>query len=222
MIFLLRLNFVIQQLDQKKDLKRFMAVNRGKIAQNLASVFPQFKSEDFIKNSSDRMLRLVCFSESTVDRLDEILIWSHYANKHHSVRIGFEFPDGITSPFKIVPVQYRQERVAIDMTMGSETELVKKALSESIRVKSLAWEYEREYRMLTMVSFCKSRPIDGGGRADFVSFERQWVKQVDFDLRALPNDVQVMKEFLKKEYPHVQLRQAVFHPRDYALEYKII
>lgn len=76
--------------------------------------------------------------------------------------------------------------------------------------------------MLTMVSFCKSRPIDGGGLADFVPFKREWVRQVDFGLRALPSDVQVMKEFLKKDYPHVQLRQAVFHPRDYALEYKII
>ncbi len=207
-------------IKSKKDFKIFMAANREKLAKNLVSVFPKFKAEDFIKNSSDRLLRLVCFSESTVDRLDEILIWSHYANKHTGVRIGFEFPANMTSPFKIVPVEYRTERVIVDLTGGSETELVKEALYRSVRVKSLAWKYEREYRMLTMPAFCQSKPIIGNGRADFISFKKEWVKFVDFGLRALSSDVQAMKVLLQREYRNVQIRKAVFHRSDYALEYE--
>jgi hypothetical protein len=73
------------QIRSKKDLKKFMALNREKVAQNLVAAFPQFKAEDFVKNASDRLLRLVCFSEATVEPLNEILIWSHYANKHHGI-----------------------------------------------------------------------------------------------------------------------------------------
>ena len=206
----------------KKDLKIFMATKREKIAKDLVSAFSQFKAEDFIKNSSDRFLRLVCFSEATVDRLDEILIWSHYANRHNGVRIGFEFPDGITSPFKIVPVQYQRDRVAIDMTGGSETESVKEALYKSIRVKSIAWEYEREYRMLAILQLCETKKLDHGGYAEFVSFKKEWVKHVDMGLRASPDEIQKTKEFLKKEYPHITLRKAVFHRTDYALEYQTV
>jgi hypothetical protein len=220
--FLATAQYCNPQIKTKKDLKKFIAANKEKIKKNLVSVFSQSKAEDFIKNSSDRLLRLVCFSESKVEQLDEILIWSHYANKHTGARIGFEFPDGIINPFKIVPVQYQRQRVSVDMTQGTETELVKRALSESMRVKSLAWKYEREYRMLTEVHLCKNKPLEKGGNADFISFEKDWVKHVDFGVRATPNEIQAMKEFLQKEYPSVPLRKAVFHRSDYALEYQIM
>lgn len=104
--------------------------------------------------------------------------------------------------------------------MGSETELVKKALMESVKVKSSAWKYEREYRMISAVTFCERRTIENGGQADFIPFKREWVKHVDFGLRASSNDIQTMKELLKKEFPDVQLRRAVYHRNDYALDYQ--
>lgn len=206
----------------KKDLKKFMAGNREKIVKNLVLNFPKLKAETFLEGTSDRLLRIVCFSESAVDRLDEILIWSHYANRHKGTRIGFEFPDGIKYPFKIIPIRYQQKRVALDMTRGAKSEWVKEALSESVRVKSLAWKYEREYRMLAASPFCIKKPIEGGGQADFISFKKEWVKNVDFGVRATPIEIQTMKEFLQKEYPNVTLRKAIFHPTDYALEYETV
>jgi hypothetical protein len=106
--------------------------------------------------------------------------------------------------------------------MGSDTELVKEALSKSIRIKSSAWKYEREYRMLTNVTVCAKKPIESGKSADFISFKREWVNHVDFGLRVAPAEIQTMKDFLKKEYPHVHPRQATFHSKDYAVEYKLI
>jgi Protein of unknown function (DUF2971) len=204
----------------KKDLKKFMTANRDSIAKKLVSNYPKLKADTFIESYADRTLRIICFSESTVDRLDEILIWSHYANKHRGTRIGFEFPDGITNPFKIVPIQYQPTRIALDLTKSVETDHVKKALTESVKIKSLAWKYEREYRMLAAVPFCVNKPIEGGRHADFVPFKREWVKYVDAGVRASAKEIQAMKEFLQKEYPNVQFRKAVFHPSEFALEYQ--
>ena len=53
----------------KKDLKKFMAAKRDTIAKNLVSSFPRLKAETFLANTSDRLLRIVCFSESAVERL---------------------------------------------------------------------------------------------------------------------------------------------------------
>lgn len=202
----------------RRDLKKFMANNRDKVAKNLVSNYSGLKAETFIADA-DRILRVVCFSESIVDRLNEILIWSHYANKHEGMRIGFEFPDGIKFPFKIIPVQYRKERVALDLTGGLEAEHAKEALSENIKIKSLAWEYEREYRMITHPKVCLRKQLQNREYADFISFKKEWVKYVDVGVRFSPEDIQAMKEFLQREYPNIRLRKAVFHPTDYALEY---
>jgi hypothetical protein len=208
----------------KRDLKKFMANNRGKIVNNLVSNYPKLKAETLLEGEmfADRTLRVVCFSESNVDRLDEILIWSHYANKHSGMRIGFEFPDGLKFPFKIIPVEYRQERVGLDLTDGLEIDHVKTALMETIKVKSLAWKYEREYRMVTSPQLCVKRPVQNGADADFIGFKKEWVKYVDVGLRASQQEIQTMKQLLGKEYPEVQLRRAVLHATDYALDYESI
>ena len=210
------------EIRSRKDLKKFMAVERDTIAKNLVKGFPELNAQVLIEReaSADRILRVVCFSESTVGCLEEILIWSHYANKHRGVRVGFEFPEGIEAPFKIIPIQYQQERVAIDLTEGVEIDRVKTAINASIRVKSLAWKYECEHRMITTKEFCLPKKLPNGERGDFLPFQREWVKHVDVGVRSSPQEIKAMKEFLGKEYPNVQLRQADFHPTDYALDYK--
>jgi hypothetical protein len=204
----------------KKDLKRFVAANRDSLVKNFASGYSQLKAEKLVGSMSDRSLRVVCFSESTVDQLDEILIWSHYADKHKGARIGFEFPDGITFPFKVVQVDYRKERIVLNLSEGLGSDHVKVALTEMLKVKSLAWKYEREYRLITSPKFCVSKQLQTGETADFFPFKREWVKCVDFGVRTASEEIQTMQELLRKAYPNVQLRKAVFHPSDYALEYE--
>jgi hypothetical protein len=204
----------------KKDLKRFVAANRNSIVKNLTTTYSQLKAENLVESMSDQSLRVVCFSESTVNRLDEILIWSHYADKHKGARIGFEFPDGITFPFKVVQVDYRKERIVLNLTEGLGSDHVMTALIEMLKVKSLAWKYEREYRLITSPRLCVCKQLQTGEPADFFPFKREWVKCVDFGVRTSLKEIQTMEEFLQKEYPNVQLRKAVFHPSDYALDYE--
>lgn len=208
------------RIKTRRDLKKFMANNRGKIARNLVANYSDLRAENFAEDA-DRILRIVCFSEATVDRLDEILIWSHYANKHQGVRIGFEFPDEIEFPFKIIPVQYQKERVALDLTQGLHAPHVKEAIGNNVKVKSLAWEYEREHRMLASPKFCTRKQLQNSEFADFVPFKKEWVRHVDMGVRASQKDIQAMKEFLLREYPTVQLRLSSFHSTDYALEYRV-
>jgi hypothetical protein len=91
-----------------------------------------------------------------------------------------------------------------------------------LKVKSLAWKYEREYRLMTSPQFCVQKQLQNSKHADFFPFKPEWVKCVDFGVRASSQEIQKMKEFLQKEYPNVQLRKAIFHPSDYVLEYQAI
>ena len=96
---------------------------------------------------ADESVRLICFSrpESTV--AGEILQWAHYANKHHGIRIGFDLPLGLTAFGKLVEVKYRKDRVALDVTLEADSGPTQAAIEEAMEVKSVAWEYEREFRL---------------------------------------------------------------------------
>jgi len=106
------------------------------------------------------------------------------------------------------------------LSEGLGSDHVKVALTEMLKVKSLAWKYEREYRLITSPKFCVSKQLQTGETADFFPFKREWVKCVDFGVRTASKEIQTMQELLRKAYPNVQLRKAVFHPSDYALEYE--
>jgi hypothetical protein len=152
--------------------------------------------------------------------LDEIMIWSHYANKHQGIRIGFEFPEGIKFPFKIIPIDYRKQRVALNLSEGMDSDQAKTAMQEMIKVKSIAWQYEKEHRLITSPDFCEFRRIQNGEYAHFFSFTREWIKHVDFGVRSSPTEIQNIKDLLKEKYKDVQARRAVFHSSEYALNYE--
>lgn len=177
-------------IKSKKDLKRFIAVNRDKLINNLVTSYSRLKADGFVEQMAERSMRIVCFSDSAVESLDEILIWSHYAHKHTGVRIGFEFPDGITFPFKIIPIIYRKERVALNLSEGADSVHVKKNMEEMIKVKSIAWQYEREHRLITSPELCVVKPVQNSESAHFFGFERNWVKKVDFGVRTPTSDIQ--------------------------------
>ncbi len=171
---------------------------------------------------TDETLRGVCFSSSSVSSVDEILLWSHYANKHHGVRIGFEFPEGIKSPFKVILMEYKLDRITIDFSNGTDTNEVDDALASTLRMKSIAWKYEGEHRLLTHPTLCIKKLLDDGSIGHLMPFERNWVKHVDFGLRCTKSNIDELVGLLAKEYPWVSPRKATCHHSEYSMEYTLI
>jgi hypothetical protein len=171
---------------------------------------------------ADRGTRVVCFSHSEIDPLNEILLWSHYANKHAGVRVGFEFPEGTKFPFKISRIDYRDKRLVIDVSKGLTDQTLGYAVVESTKIKSTAWKYEDEYRLLTHPDFCEKRIMTDSKTECFLPFNREWVKTIDFGVRCPNSEVESILNLLKDDYPKVVKRKAKFHKTEYALEYQQI
>jgi len=168
---------------------------------------------------TDKCMRVVCLSAANVKPLDEILMWSHYATKHSGVRIGFEFPDGITFPFMVEKINYGEKRVAVDFSLGSELDLLTRALRESVLTKSLAWSYENEYRLITLPEHCEKRTINSAAE-HFLDFKPEWVKSIDFGVRCPKEEIQRIVNLIKSSYPNKAIcKKAVFHKSEYALDY---
>ncbi len=205
-------------LKTKKAVQRYLKSNRaaGALVQKYESV------KDGIQENReammDQILRVVCFSAAEATPLDEILMWSHYADSHRGVRIGFRFPKGITWPFKISPVRYQKARVEIDLS--SEPSIIQEQLILAIKTKSTAWAYEREHRLITNPDSCIAEMNGRNKPIEFITIERDWVKRVDFGARHAPDQRISILDLLRRDYPAVECVQAKYHTEDYSLEYE--
>ncbi len=163
----------------------------------------------------DEELRAICFSKPNSGKtIDEILLWSHYADKHKGIRIGFEFPDEINERFKVREVIYQKNRVEVVFSLGSECPALE-ALEKSALVKCEVWRYEQEFRLLTKTTLCIMRNGEY-----FLTFDREWVRSVDFGVFCPHSEVKRIVGLLKLDYPRAVARRAVFHKTEYAFEYK--
>lgn len=92
------------------------------------------------KDQRNAELGILCFS----DKWSNPLLWSHYADNHRGIAIGFDVPDGDL----YVPVRYCRRRLQAPL----DRELVGGDVDELLLTKFNAWRYESEYRCFCPLS----------------------------------------------------------------------
>jgi len=86
-----------------------------------------------MKNNEFSKLGILCFSRGW----GSPVLWSHYADKHKGIALGFDIPIELTSP-----VIYSPTRLDIDLTAFEE-----KDAGVMVHTKFEHWAYEDEVRM---------------------------------------------------------------------------
>lgn len=107
--------------------------------------------------------KLSCFSAIN----DEVLMWSHYADKHRGICIGFDFPHKYDEKFILCPVKYLDKIIPLDGTSD-----VVRTILYWITTKSKRWEYEDEIRAITNAKTNESY--------EDITYERKYVKEIRF------------------------------------------
>ncbi len=127
-------------------------------------------SRDFTKfqNNFSEVYGLISFSKNE----NNILMWSHYADQHQGIVIGFDFTKFEKNIFK---VEYSNERVELTFGMDKQNVVFKKELINLIRRKAKDWEYEKEYRM-----FLKLEDLEQKGKDYFLRFHIDNIKMIIF------------------------------------------
>lgn len=111
------------------------------------------------------VIGITCFSETP----SNMLMWSHYANKHTGICVEYDFSRLFSTAANtlLLPVTYTNKRplfpmdkfeIGMDGKVKNSQQLPAEALSEIIRsltIKSDAWAYEREWRHIV---FTKDTP----------------------------------------------------------------
>lgn len=134
----------MQELNDPFDC--FPRLTNGSLDQGEASVS---LPSSFLHTFASQ-LGLICYSA----RVTDPVIWSHYAEAHKGIAIGFDF----TENYGLRRVEYREERFELDVrgiveakNGGGVADLIE-VLSKAFTVKATSWGYEEEYR--------RFRPLD--------------------------------------------------------------
>lgn len=93
-----------------------------------------------ILREEKEQFKMTCFSRIS----DETLMWSHYAEKHSGICIGFKFPIDYQEKFILCGVRYENEVKPID----GATDFLRTSLYW-LTTKSKRWDYENEVRAIT-------------------------------------------------------------------------
>lgn len=82
---------------------------------------------------------IVCFTETN----DNILMWSHYSDKHQGICLGFEVEN--TDHAGIYKIDYSEDYPELDFSKLWH----KEGMMKILWTKNENWYYEREWRMIT-------------------------------------------------------------------------
>lgn len=70
------------------------------------------------------------------------LLWSHYADSHRGIALGFDVPDNFLSK-----IECESDRPLLDNYISSDQTISDEIAPKLFRVKATEWAYEREVRL---------------------------------------------------------------------------
>jgi hypothetical protein len=125
-----------------------------------------------ILRDEKEQFKMTCFSRIS----DETLMWSHYADKHSGICIGFKFPIDYQEKFILCGVRYENEVKPID----GATDFLRTSLYW-LTTKSKRWKYENEVRAITKTIPEKERQT--------IDFDGKHIKEIIFGCNVSPTKI---------------------------------
>jgi len=164
-------------------------------------------------------LRVICFCNAeTIKTSDDVLMWSHYANKHQGIRITLDIPNDALKHAQLQEVVYAKERISVDRKMMFMNTLPQEKYGSSITTKSESWRYECEVRLLVSPNACRTQWSFRGVR-EFFPISKSWIRHIDIGLRADEKYKKAIARVIQHKGLFDKVRHAKLHATEYSLVY---
>ncbi len=186
--FLGKSNYSLQEIEAI-SMDRFL--NPDKVIYDTAVM------TETIRKSTIEKVRISCFTTTK----DNMLMWSHYADHHKGICIGFR--TNLMQDSDLVmyaKVQYAKQFPKLTQLRRSRT----------LFVKSTDWSYEKEYRMLNIDAHSQIR------------YHRQAVCEVVIGYKMAETVRDSLVAFLTKSYPNIRIADAVPNPTKFKMDIKFL
>lgn len=192
------------------DLRKQLRNDPNKQLQHAFSHLSEHVRKMLVLHSS-KSLAIASFT----NRKDSIPMWSHYAEQHKGIAIGYNtacfkwrFPEGVS----LLPVTYSRERIEIPLIL-EEAEGILDVLSTT---KSLGWRYESEWRSVLVVTDKKM----GEMKSMFIEFPKEFIAEIIIGFAASIELRRTCYRFCAENPKTCRLFQAELDKERYALRFK--
>lgn len=145
-----------------------------------------------------RLCGVYCLSEDPTN----ILMWSHYADCHRGICLGFNGVE--TNPFfgRAQQVSYQEHYPVANLIKDHPGSYQDKV----ILTKASFWAYEREWRI-----------IEHERGSGVYRFDKKDLKQVIFGVKTSRDDIEAVLNVLKDNHLSPQILRARLHEKRYAI-----
>lgn len=176
------------------------------------------RTNKLINNSKEKSLffrkvrdnyKVSCFSK----KYDNILMWSHYANKHNGICIGFDFPiDVFPKDFILMPVIYKNTVSPFDMYADPH-----RIILHWLTTKSFHWAYEQEVRAIINTKSSKL------SNHYVYELEKEYIKEIIFGCNISDYEIIKTMSLIKKNgYKNILVKKMVIDTEMFSLKEEII
>jgi hypothetical protein len=201
----------------------------GRVIEMLRRQFPQLTKELFnrelgniIDQTYDEMERLLpdlqadlrshlakCKILCLATVPNSLLMWYCYAEKCSGIALRFKCAPELDSPWPTaLPINYLANMPRLvdneflaDMLSGRVSLDHKSILHKMVYTKSIAWAYEREWRIFS------GEGRDPSASFEDIKFDALELDAVIFGYRTPEKDRTAFSEIIRRQYPHVQILQ---------------
>ena len=160
---------------------------------------------------------LICFSSAR----NKLLMWSHYADRHKGLVIGFDtkcLAEKWKNKDDFMKVEYKQKRMHILFSDIHSNEEAK--AKELIKNKFKGWKYESEFRVIINLSECLPKKYVPRLKEDIylIPFDKFAIKKVIFGCNMPLKHRDILRGIITKKYRYpIDIKYADTHGVNYQL-----
>jgi len=172
---------IVQQLQMsRKEKRKLVTVSDKAKIRNLKHEWKKLRSYYGIS----------CFSKT----YKSILMWSHYAQKHTGICIGFYVDADLlmANEFYTFGVKYENDFETLPFTSLDKNRMMM-TITQYLSLKAIFWKYEKEVRLIHFDYFRDYKN-------EFMKFEKYAeIREIYFGLRTNENDKLKIKKLFSKD-----------------------
>jgi len=147
---------------------------------------------------------IICFSK----RRNNLLMWSHYADGHNGLVIGFDIPPELMPEKQIFDVEYCTRRLPWNFDLASGKAEWASEIKKLIQRKSIHWRHEKEVRILWSLEGLTQEIDDKKRLCYYTSIPLAMISEVIFGYRCDQNLEATARLWIEKNKLSVQLNRA--------------
>ncbi|MDQ6786886.1 MAG: DUF2971 domain-containing protein [Acidobacteriota bacterium] len=197
---------------------------------NMTFIEKEASIQRIVQPSIDEILKQT--KESVVLSLtktpDNPLMWSHYADSHKGVVIGFDYDNyffhqtehpQITCSYDVNYSDVRPE--FFDFVNFWNMNVSVDDYRNMLLTKSIEWKYEEEVRMFAHPTAATNKKQGKDGFDIYLfDFPKECLKKIIFGSLMSASEKTKIAEIAKRLYPHVELLEAIRNEARYNLKFK--